>query len=84
MSKFDGFISDAEGESQPRKMGCGVQSLLENLAEDDAEQVKAAFARADITHQAISRALKRRGLSLSAFTVGRHRRGICSCPEGDG
>ncbi|MEU3052218.1 hypothetical protein [Streptomyces griseus] len=83
MSKFDGFISDAESESQLRRTGCGVQTLLEKLAEDDADQVRAALGRADITHQAISRALKRRGLTVSAFTVGRHRRGICSCPEGE-
>lgn len=82
MSGYDDFLDDAAGDSNPHlKRGCGVGKLLTELG-DDADQIKAALDRPEITATAIEAALRRRSAGKavpSAFTIGRHRRGVCKC-----
>ncbi|MGW0939084.1 hypothetical protein [Streptomyces sp. NPDC002666] len=81
MNEFDGFLDDVT-DASAHKGGCGVGKLLTELG-DQGAQIGAALDRPEITHQAIAAALKRRigADAPSAFTVGRHRRGLCKCPQ---
>ncbi|MFD8117034.1 hypothetical protein [Streptomyces microflavus] len=81
MSKYDGFANDAEYHSNSQyKRGCSVGRLLETLNEDDREAVREAMARVELTNAGIAVALKARGVTtVTAGTIGRHRRAACSC-----
>lgn len=58
---------------------CGVLAVLEALPGSERDELELAFNDQAIRGEAISRVLKRRGYSVSGFTVQRHRRGDCSC-----
>lgn len=58
---------------------CGVTRVLKSLSESDQKVLTAALADATIQHSAIERVMKAEGHRLPALTIGRHRRGECSC-----
>lgn len=60
---------------------CSVKVLLAALPADEATTLREAFASA-MTHAAISRALTSEGHRVAGLTIGRHRKGLCSCDAG--
>lgn len=61
---------------------CGVTILLDDLDDDDADELR-QFLAADtnhVGHTYLAGLVKEAfGVRLSADTVSRHRRGLCSC-----
>jgi hypothetical protein len=60
------------------KASCTVGKYLETAPKEDAEALVAALD-ADATLQRISESLHSFGVTLSAYTLSRHKRGICRC-----
>ena len=72
-------LTEFEALSAPRRTECTVKKLLADLDGQELADFKAALDAPHITHAAISQWLKNRGHQLSGHTVGRHRKGACSC-----
>ncbi len=59
---------------------CGVAVLTSRLSEaEQAELIEAL--ESDVSASAITKALELRGHDIGHQTIGRHRRGQCSCPR---
>lgn len=77
-------LSEFETLSQPRRLECGVKTVLDQLKAKDAaaaKQLEAALIadRTRIAHTAVAAWADLRGLKLRADTVRRHRTRQCSC-----
>lgn len=78
MSRFTELI-------EPRQHGpvCRIKRVLEWFAENDPEthtELVAALDNPNVQHASIARAIKElTPLNAESSTVGRHRRGDCSC-----
>jgi hypothetical protein len=62
------------------KATCSVPAVLASLSDEDAADLRAAFADPTITGTAIERALVARGIHLRSSTIRRHRSRGCLCP----
>lgn len=47
----------------------------------DAARLAAAVSNPSAPQQAVADAFARRGMVVSIQAIGRHRRGVCSCPK---
>ena len=78
-----GLFDDAVNESEDRykNRGCSLGRLLDRLGDDDRTEMVAALASDHVSGTGLYRALRKRyGQSApSAYTVQRHRRGVCAC-----
>jgi hypothetical protein len=72
-------MAELEAMSVPARKGCTVGSALDDFDDKVSATVRAALDRPDITHSAIARAMSDRGARMASTTVGRHRKGQCSC-----
>lgn len=83
MTSFESFADDAKTvASANRRRDCLVGALLKRLDDADAQEVRAALARPELTGTAIHQALKTRVSTdtlPSSHTIQRHRRGGCGC-----
>lgn len=75
------FGDDAEAIAQKPKAECGIKKLLDSLPAHGKRAVEGAFARKELTHASLALALKVRlgDKAPNAFTISRHRRGLCQC-----
>ena len=63
-----------------KKTACKVRTLLENLEPKDAEILTAALADPHLwPARTLQVALSQRKLIVSDVSIGRHRKGQCSC-----
>jgi hypothetical protein len=63
-----------------KKTACKVRTLLENLEPKDAEILIAALANQHLwPARTLQIALSQRKLIVSDVSIGRHRKGQCSC-----
>jgi hypothetical protein len=72
----------AELVPQSRKgPDCSVATLLDQLEDDDRDNLLSwlALKPAFMAHSRISRILRTAGYTISAGTIGRHRKGECAC-----
>lgn len=77
------LIDEIRAAPRPHPGGaCGVAKMLGRMDPKLAEELRAALAMPDLTGVAISDALRRRGYTVSSYTLNRHRRGVCSCGPG--
>lgn len=60
-------------------LGCRVRLINAVLSEDELKLLEEAFKDESISTAAIARALKTEGYDASVHSVGRHRRGDCTC-----
>ena len=63
----------------PKGPPCSVKATLDNMDPDSRADMEGALGAASISSSAISRALAAVGNRVSAQTLSRHRRGVCSC-----
>lgn len=80
MSNWDSLIDEIK--AQKPKAVCAVGKLLESLEPEPRMFVISALERRDeISHPALHEALRRRvgDKAPTAYCIGRHRRGQCSC-----
>ena len=78
--RWNDFTAEVESNSGRRAPGCTVGKWIESLTLEGREAVEAALARkGELTTAAIGIAMRKRGADISDFTIGRHRRGLCSC-----
>jgi hypothetical protein len=83
MTTWEDFEADARALTISHNRGkCTVASLLESLNEEDRATVEATLANDALTNSAIERAFRKRVPENwpRRHTIGRHRRGDCSCP----
>ena len=75
------LLDDIEAERTLKGPRCSIAVLLERLAPDDAEGLRAKLAEPPevITHAAIGRVLRKRGHWMQDSTISRHRRRQCGC-----
>jgi hypothetical protein len=66
-------------DSTPNRATCTVRQALERMDDEVRETFLYLMDHGEATHTAISKALKIRGFNISESTVGRHRKGGCSC-----
>lgn len=59
---------------------CTVAVGLEQLDEGDRDAFLEALARPDISATSIERVFKKRGITVKAEPIRRHRRRDCACP----
>jgi hypothetical protein len=82
MDKWESLIGDIKAE-KIRQRPCSVRTLLDSLDEKARGHVTIALGveGQGISHQALHEALRERvgNTAPSAFSIGRHRRGQCSC-----
>lgn len=76
---WTGFADEAVANSGSKAPGCTFGTFINSLSGEDADEVIAALNNKAVTNSAIGRGIRLRGVVMSDFTVGRHRRGSCSC-----
>lgn len=80
--RWNDFTAEVESTSGRRAPGCSVGKWLSTLTQEGRDAVEAALARkGELTTSAIGLAIRKRGADISDFTIGRHRRGLCSCEK---
>jgi len=67
-----------EAQAVPTKR-CKTQRLIDNMAKDDANDLKAALQNPSLQTEAIVRVLVAHGYSVSTSQLASHRRGLCCC-----
>jgi hypothetical protein len=74
-------MDDIEAEKAQAKKGpdCAFVGIYKALQKPDADDLRDALARPEISSTVISRVLGKQGQRVQSQTVGRHRRGECSC-----
>lgn len=80
-----GLLDDIHAEQMAGRRGpqCAVARAHATLTKSERADLDAALAdTANITHAAISRALKKHGVHAPADGISRHRRGECTCDHG--
>ena len=60
-----------------RAVKCAIKNAIETL--DEADTLLAALQAPDITTSSIHQWLRRRGETMAATTVARHRKQDCAC-----
>jgi len=70
-------IDLSEFRKPARAVKCGIKTAIETL--DEAETLLAALQAPDITTSSIHQWLRRRGETMAATTVARHRKQDCAC-----
>ena len=70
-------LSEFEVVNHYLKRGCKIKHL--DLDDIQRAKIEAALASPGITAESISKVLRSWGVSISAPTVARHRRGGCAC-----
>lgn len=67
---------------QPRRYSCAVRSFWERLEPADQEILMAALSDPNVSHNALSKALREQAnTSLADTSIARHRQGLCSCSK---
>jgi hypothetical protein len=78
-------LSEFIALSKPRRLQCAFGRVLADNTLNAADRASLDAAlnapTAQIPHTAIARWLQGRGIRVSDFTVGRHRRHECSCDD---
>lgn len=69
------LLEDAKDQSHHYKPTCTLASLDPDLL----AEVDEALAEPGVTDIGVERALAKRGVRIKAPTLGRHRRGDCTC-----
>lgn len=77
MGTTSAFSEALAVEQAPQGAECSVGILLREVDADTSGEIRAALDDPGVQHAQISRALKTIGHSISAMTIGRHRRGDC-------
>lgn len=75
-------LLDAINAARPTnsKAVCGVRRVLQGLSAADSSDLKSALDNPAIEHTAIAKGVAvALGLKLAPPSVGRHRKGECSC-----
>lgn len=74
-------MDDFEAEKAKSTKGprCSVGDAYAALQKPDAEELRDALVRPEISAAVISRVLARQGIKIGGQTIARHRRGECSC-----
>jgi len=74
-------MDDFEAEKAKSLKGpsCSVQEAYSVLQKPDADELRDALVRPEISAAVISRVLARHGVKVGGQTIARHRRGDCSC-----
>lgn len=66
-----------------KKRECSVTILLSNLEEADAKILSEAIGNLHIwTANALSKALRERGITIADHTITKHRNQVCICYKG--
>ena len=73
------MLEDLKPKSQ--LFPCKMRELLESLSDSDQRILKDAIASPDWTTNALTRALKDKGIDISYTSVRRHELRHCSCDE---
>jgi len=71
------LLDEFRGLSSPNQPRCWYTAI--ELNPEDFEALNQALGVLAITNKAVSLWLKRRGISVAAYSVARHRRVDCSC-----
>lgn len=81
MTTWEDFEADVT-TVRPHRGVCGVRMLLDSLTSEARDKVSAALDNQQLSNSSIATALRKRlgEHAPRAYTVGRHRRGDCSCP----
>lgn len=77
MGRFTDAV-EVEIAATHQGMPCGVKALLEGLSRNDRAEVEALLT-GPAQHAQLARAFKKLGFSVTADTISRHRRNLCSC-----
>lgn len=74
LAEIDAFQT---GKSQ--KSTCVIGRLVESLGDELGAELIQALANSKYSHKVIFDVLRGRGYSIGVNSIGRHRRGECSC-----
>lgn len=87
--EWDSFEEDARSKSSQKGPRCGTALMLEDILDVHGPEAVMSVLRSLKNHRlttaSIHKALESRvpeGLP-SVYSLGRHRRGLCSCPKED-
>lgn len=90
MNGWDDLEADARAASVSRGPRCGVDMMLELVEEEHGKDavlsIRRTFKNHRLTTASIHKALESRvepDYLPSAYSLGRHRKGACSCKELD-
>jgi hypothetical protein len=64
---------------QEKQWPCKVRDLLNSLDDSDRKVLTTIMKDSRWTNEALARAINERGFNIVGITLGRHRRGACSC-----
>lgn len=74
------LLDDIKREQSGRVNTCGVAMMFHNLPDGlKREEIESVMADPTISSAAITRALRKRGVPISEYSISRHRRGGCIC-----
>lgn len=68
---------------KPRQWPCRVRAILHTLDASDQRILKDAIASPDWTTNALTRALRSKGIDVGYSSIRKHETRQCSCTEGE-
>lgn len=78
------LLGDIEEASRRVGPQCKVAAAREALPPDEAADFDVALREARYTAEAIAKSLRKRGITIQAGSVSRHRRRVCLCEQSNG
>lgn len=68
--------------SSKRRYPCATRTFYDSLGEADQEILMDLLTDSNISHNALSKALREQaGITLADTSIARHRQGLCSCSK---
>ena len=65
-----------------RRYPCATRSFYDSLSEADQEILMDLLTDSNVSHNALSKALREQaGATLADTSISRHRQGLCSCSK---
>lgn len=74
-------LADTYAEIEGRQSPCKIRTYLDMLDTDNREWLEQALAGDRFATKTLAETLTRNRLPVSDSTLGRHRRGECSCSQ---
>ena len=65
-----------------RRYPCATRTFYDSLSEADQEILMDLLTDSNVSHNALSKALREQaGVTLADTSIARHRQGLCSCSK---
>lgn len=76
------MLENLKAAVSKRRYPCATRIFYESLEPKDQEILMDVLTNSDVSHSALSKALREQaGTTLADTSIARHRQGLCSCSK---